>query len=635
MKKISLLSFMLLCAVQLGMAQNQICTLMSTAITSGCPSPTPTPFPTPTPTPAPTAGFIQPKYKILAVTYAPPGQKSTVSYVNTNMMSNSLSLMETLTSQNSISVSDGFKTDSLFGILPSIGITSTFTETFTQEQDTTTSIALVQSTSFSKTIPGPASSAVGLDHDADVIWIWLNPVLTFSKAFNGAITWTGFGYDGRDPVAGMDILGVQVGFLNGHTAIPSDIAAVLARTWGPTNTDGSGPGLTSTDLANILAADPFSNPSYTINMLPGSTCTVDGRFCTTTNENLQYSPPPAGDQPITNGYSWTKQTTVSQGQGASETFSESFSTDLNASGGFFASFTLDVKSSTMITLMDKFNALSTNQVGQTITASVTGPATTDNYTGPVEFDIFQDNIYGTFMFGFIPPPTFSIAASPSSQTIIQGNCGDFTVATTALVSPFTSSVALKAINVPANVTDSISPASITGAGSSTVQVCTTTGTPTGSYSFLVSGTTGIETHDATISFTVSPPPNFSISASPTSRTVDRGLGTSYTISTTALNGFNGVISLSLTGVPSGASASLSSGSITGTGSATLSVSTSSTMAVGTYTITITGDSGSLQHSTSVTLFVTVPPPPPPPCPMSAPAGSSTNIEECPPTTPAN
>lgn len=575
-------------------------------------------------------GFIQPKYKVVAVTYAPPGQKSTVSYVNTNMMSNSLSLMETLTNQNSISVSEGFKTSSLFGILPSIGITNNFTDTFTQEQDTTTTIALTQSTSFSKTIPGPSSSAVGISHDADVIWIWLNPVLVFSKAFNGAITWTGFGYDGRDPVAGMDIIGIQVAFLDGHSPIPSDIASVLARTWAGTNTDGTGPGLTSTDLANILAADPFSNPSYTINMLPGSTCTVDGRFCTTTNENLQYSPPPAGDQPIVNGYTWTKQSTVTQGQGASVTFSESFSTDLNISGGFFGGFTADIKSTTTFTLMDKFNAMSTNQVGQSITASVTGPATTDNYTGPVEFDIFQDNVYGTFMFGFIPPPTFSMAASPSTQTIIQGSCGNFTVSTTALVSPFTSSVALKAVNVPANVTDSLNPASITGAGSSTVQVCTTTATPTGSYSFLVSGSSGIETHDATISFTVNPPPNFSISASPTSRTVDRGLGTSYTVSTTALNGFDGVISLSTSGVPSGSSASFNVGSITGSGSATLTVSIPSTATLGTFTITIAGDSGSLQHTTAVTLVITVPPPPPPPCPMSVPVGSSTNIQECPP-----
>jgi hypothetical protein len=30
--------------------------------------------------------------------------------------------------------------------------------------------------------------------------------------------------------------------------------------------------------------------------------------------------------------------------------------------------------------------------------SVTGPQSSDNYTGPVSFQVYRDNIYGSFMF---------------------------------------------------------------------------------------------------------------------------------------------------------------------------------------------------------------------------------------------
>ncbi|HEV2990644.1 MAG TPA: hypothetical protein VG759_19565, partial [Candidatus Angelobacter sp.] len=44
-------------------------------------SPSPTPTPTPTPTPGGTNGGIGPKFVVLAVTYAPPGPQSTVTYM--------------------------------------------------------------------------------------------------------------------------------------------------------------------------------------------------------------------------------------------------------------------------------------------------------------------------------------------------------------------------------------------------------------------------------------------------------------------------------------------------------------------------------------------------------------------------
>jgi len=104
------------------------------------------------------------------------------------------------------------------------------------------------------------------------------------------------------------------------------------------------------------------------------------------------------------------------------------------------------------------------------------------------------------------------------------------------------------------------------------------------------------------------PPDFSLLAAPASQTVTAGGSTSYTATVTPSNGFNGTVSLGVSGLPSGASCSPASIS-GGSGSAAVNCSTASSTAAGTYTLTITGTSGSLSHSATVTLNVNVPPPP--------------------------
>jgi subtilase family serine protease len=98
-----------------------------------------------------------------------------------------------------------------------------------------------------------------------------------------------------------------------------------------------------------------------------------------------------------------------------------------------------------------------------------------------------------------------------------------------------------------------------------------------------------------------PAPDFSLSASPSGRTVTQGSGTSYTVTIGQLNGFGGSVALGASGLPGGASASFSPQSATS--SSTLTVTTAQNTPTGTYTLTITGTSGSLVHSTTVSLTV--------------------------------
>jgi hypothetical protein len=107
---------------------------------------------------------------------------------------------------------------------------------------------------------------------------------------------------------------------------------------------------------------------------------------------------------------------------------------------------------------------------------------------------------------------------------------------------------------------------------------------------------------------VSAPPNFSVSASPTSLTVLQGSSGKSTITTSVSGGFNNAISLSASGLPAGVTASFSPASIAapGSGSSLLTLTTSATATVGTKAITITGSGGSLTRTTTLSLTVSSP-----------------------------
>ena len=99
------------------------------------------------------------------------------------------------------------------------------------------------------------------------------------------------------------------------------------------------------------------------------------------------------------------------------------------------------------------------------------------------------------------------------------------------------------------------------------------------------------------------PVDFSISATPSPQIVVPGGNTTYTVSAVSQAGFAGSVDLSVTGLPTGATASFSPPSISGPGSSTMTVMAASTTAGGTYTLTITGSNGTLTHSVTVVLIV--------------------------------
>jgi subtilase family serine protease len=204
-------------------------------------------------------------------------------------------------------------------------------------------------------------------------------------------------------------------------------------------------------------------------------------------------------------------------------------------------------------------------------------------------------------------PGFSLSASPSSVSVVQGSSGTSTI-TSAVTGGFDSAIALTASGQPTGVTVSFSPASITGAGTSTMTLTVASTAATGTYSITVTGTSGSTTETTTVSLKVTSSgatPSFTVSASPSSITVPRRSSGTSTITTAVSGGFDSAISLSASGGGSGLSVSFSPSSIAapGSGTSTMTVSASRGASRGTHTITITATGGGITHTTTVTVDV--------------------------------
>jgi hypothetical protein len=105
-----------------------------------------------------------------------------------------------------------------------------------------------------------------------------------------------------------------------------------------------------------------------------------------------------------------------------------------------------------------------------------------------------------------------------------------------------------------------------------------------------------------------PTPDFSVSCSPSSLSVQQGTSGTSTCTVTSTNGFASAVSLSCAGLPSGASCSFSPASVTppanGSAASGLTLSVSASTATGSYPVQVQGTSGATVRSSSLPLTVT-------------------------------
>ncbi|AUG75173.1 glycoside hydrolase [Kitasatospora sp. MMS16-BH015] len=98
--------------------------------------------------------------------------------------------------------------------------------------------------------------------------------------------------------------------------------------------------------------------------------------------------------------------------------------------------------------------------------------------------------------------------------------------------------------------------------------------------------------------------DFSLSASPAGATVTAGQSASTTVATAVTAGAAQSLTLTATGLPSGATAAFSPATVTAGSAATLTLTTNSSTPAGSYPVTVQATGASGSHTTSYTLTVT-------------------------------
>ena len=194
-------------------------------------------------------------------------------------------------------------------------------------------------------------------------------------------------------------------------------------------------------------------------------------------------------------------------------------------------------------------------------------------------------------------PTFTLEAQ-SGLKIDQGsNSSSFVVLTPFY--GFTGSVNLSVSGLPSGVTASFSPNPTTS--SATLTLTATSTAATGQYTLTITGTSGTQTASTTITLGVYAP-SFTLSDSG-GVTVGQGTSSTSNVYINSLNGFTGSVSLSVSGLPSGVSASFSPNPASAITAGTLTLTAASTASLGQYTVTITGRSGSQTATTPLTITI--------------------------------
>lgn len=199
---------------------------------------------------------------------------------------------------------------------------------------------------------------------------------------------------------------------------------------------------------------------------------------------------------------------------------------------------------------------------------------------------------------------FSITASVASVTLTPGSQQPVTLSATAL-NGFSGTISVGVSGLPSGVTASpttfnlvpgtpqqvnLSASAMAAAGSSTAQFTATSGTLSHTAPVIVI----VETAST---------PDFSITANVPSLSVTDGTQQPVTLSATALNGFSGTISVGVSGLPAGVTATPSSFTLVPGTPQQVALAASSSAAAGTSTVQFVGTSGALNHTASVSLTI--------------------------------
>lgn len=203
---------------------------------------------------------------------------------------------------------------------------------------------------------------------------------------------------------------------------------------------------------------------------------------------------------------------------------------------------------------------------------------------------------------------FSLSVAPTSIALNAGGVTQQVIVTVTAINSFSSSVAIAVSGLPAGVT--AAPVSVTVApgASQAITLTASASAAAGTSTITLTGSSGSLSHTATFTLTITAtqPPDFSLTINPTSLTLTTGaLGQQTAVSATGLNGFNGSVSVSISGLPTGVTVAPATLTLTPGTPQSLTLTAAANATIGTSSVVIQGQSGSLSHTATLTLTVAV------------------------------
>ena len=201
-----------------------------------------------------------------------------------------------------------------------------------------------------------------------------------------------------------------------------------------------------------------------------------------------------------------------------------------------------------------------------------------------------------------PAPTVALTAGATAQIKVSADA----------FNGFSGQVAGSLAGLPAGVTASLSSLTLTPGVPQTITLTAAPNVATGSATLTLKGTSGTLSHNLEFPLALSPQvaaPDFSLSLNPTTLTlIPGGSAGQAALSTSALNGFTGSLSVALSGLPNGVAAQPSSFVLNAGSSQNVSFSAASTNQAQTATVTLTATSAGLTHTATLPLTITQPTP---------------------------
>ena len=244
----------------------------------------------------------------------------------------------------------------------------------------------------------------------------------------------------------------------------------------------------------------------------------------------------------------------------------------------------------------------TGSAGTTLSFVATNTATVGAATVTITGSSGSITSSTTLTLNVSAEPNFTISASPAAVSVPASTSGTASISI-GYVGGLTGSVSLSASNLPAGVSANFSPNSVNGTGSVSVSFFVQSGTAAGTSNVTITGTDGAISHSVTVALTIpgTASPSFTISPATTALTVTQGSSVADTITVAPAGGFAGSVTLAVSGLPTGVTASF--GTNPTTGSSVLTLTAGSATPTGTSTLTITGTSGALTASSAVSLTI--------------------------------